>query len=278
MITVIINGEVVSGQNWFGSEHITASKKTVTKEVKFRSFSGISIIGSGDIDLTVAPAGTAPTGTLIMPENIQDIVQAYVKDDVLYFRLKKGYNVSLNNTTLKLKLTAPMVKSLKIAGSGDFDILNDAEVDHDVEFSIAGSGDIDTRSLACDRLSVKIAGSGDVDIASVRSKQLGLSISGSGDIEVKNVETRELEASIAGSGDIELRGNADTARLRIAGSGDLKAHNLQAREVEASVAGSGDLSCSASESLTARTSGVGDIRYKGNPKKLDVSRRGVSKM
>jgi hypothetical protein len=272
-------GGSVSAQNWFGNEtRIVASKKTVTKNVKLHSFSSISIVGSGDIDLTVAPQGTAPQAKLIMPENLQDIVQVYVKDDVLNFRLKKGYSVSRNNTPLKLQLTAPMVKSVSIAGSGDFDILNDAEVDHDVELSITGSGDIDTHALTCDNLNVRIAGSGDVELGPVNSKLLSLSISGSGDIEAKSVKSREVEASIAGSGDIELKGTTSTARYKIAGSGDLKAHNLQACDVEASVAGSGDLTCYASESLVARTTGSGYIQYKGNPKKLEVSKRGVSKM
>jgi hypothetical protein len=47
---------------------------------------------------------------------------------------------------------------------------------------------------------------------------------------------------------------------------------------DALVRGSGDLSCYASESLTARTSGVGEIRYKGNPKELNISKKGVKKM
>lgn len=267
-----------SAQNWFGNQRITASRKTVTKDVRLRSFSAISIIGCGDIDLTVAPAGSAPQAKLIVPDNLQDIVQVYVKDDVLTFRLKQGYSVTMNNTTLKLQLTAPMVKSVNIKGSGDLDILNDAVVDHDVELSIAGSGDMDTHALTCNRLSVSIAGSGDVELGTVNAKSVSLSIAGSGDIEAKSVNSREVEASISGSGDIELKGAADTARYRIAGSGDLKAHSLKAREVEASVAGSGDLTCYATESLSAQTTGSGYIKYKGDPSRLSVSKRGVSKM
>lgn len=268
----------VSAQNWFSDNTVTASKQTVTRNVKLHSFSEIKLIGCGDIDLAVTPAGTAPTAVLTMPENIQDIVQVYVKDDVLYFRFKKGYNVRLSNTTLKLDLHAPMVKSLTITGSGDVKILNEAVVDHDVELRITGSGDIDTQRIACDRFTLNIAGSGDVDLAAIQAKSVNLSISGSGDIEAKQIDARELEARIAGSGDIELKGKADTATYRIAGSGDLKAHNVQARITDAQVSGSGDLSCYASESLTARTSGVGEIRYKGNPKELNVSKKGVKKM
>jgi hypothetical protein len=268
----------VSAQNWFSDNTVTASKKTVTRNVKLHSFSEIQLIGCGDVDLKVVPAGTAPSAMLTMPENIQDIVQVYVKDDVLYFRLKKGYNVRLSNTTLKLDLHAPMVKSLTITGSGDAKILNEAVVDHDVELRITGSGDIETQRIACDRFTLSIAGSGDVDLTAVQAKSVNLSISGSGDIDVNQVDARELEARIAGSGDIELKGKADTATYRIAGSGDLKAHNVQARMADAQVSGSGDLSCYASESLTARTSGVGEIRYKGNPQRVEASKRGVSKM
>ena len=269
-----------SAQNWFGgnSQHVTASKKTVTTEVNLRAFQSIEIIGCGDIDLTAAPAGTAPKGTLTMPDNFQDIVQVYVKDDVLYFKIKKGYSISISNTPLKLAVTAPMVKSMKITGSGDFDLLNDATVDHDVEFTVVGSGDIEARSITCDKLSLSISGSGDIDINKVEAKRFETLIAGSGDVEAKSVQAREVYASISGSGDIELKGKTDTAELRIAGSGDLKAHNLQARSVDASVAGSGDLTCYATESLKAFSSGSGDIRYKGDPKQIEKSKRGVSKM
>lgn len=270
--------EIDAQGNWFTNERVVASKKTVTTDVKLRPFHSISIIGSGDIDFTASPVGTAPKATLIMPENLQDIVQVFVKDEVLYFQFKKGYNVSINNTTLKLQLAAPMVESLKITGSGDVDFLNDIQTDRDVDIAIVGSGDVDVHSLACGNLNVTISGSGDVDLGTTDTKQLYLKISGSGDIEAKNVKSRELTVSIAGSGDVDLRGEADTASYSIAGSGDLKAHALKARTVKATVAGSGDLTCYATESLTAYTTGVGDIRYKGDPKTLNISKKGVRKM
>ena len=85
------------------------------------------------------------------------------------------------------------------------------------------------------------------------------------------------EVSIAGAGTAILTGRTREASYRIAGSGDLFASDLQAERVSASVSGPGDIKCHATDFLKARTSGSGDIGYKGNPE-LDVPKKGLYKL
>lgn len=85
--------------------------------------------------------------------------------------------------------------------------------------------------------------------------------------------------SVAGSGNVKLANGLKTDNLKVsvAGSGDLFASDLQAKRVSASVSGSGDIKCHATDFLKARTSGSGNIGYKGNPE-LDFPKKGLYKL
>lgn len=126
--------------------------------------------------------------------------------------------------------------------------------------------------------SISIAGAGNIELANgLKTDHLKVSIAGAGDIQGSNITCTKLKTSIAGSGTAILTGKTREASYRIAGSGDLFASDLQAERVSASVSGSGDIKCHATDFLKARTSGSGDIGYKGNPE-LDVPKKGLYKL
>ena len=57
--------------------------------------------------------------------------------------------------------------------------------------------------------------------------------------------------------------------IHISGSGDIDTENLQAEKVNIIISGSGDCRVHVIDQLVAKTSGSGDIYYKGTPKMLD---------
>ena len=126
---------------------------------------------------------------------------------------------------------------------------------------------------------ISVAGSGNVKLANgLKTDNLKVSVAGSGDIDADNITcTGNLNVSVAGSGTAVLTGTSQEADYRVAGSGDLFASDLQAKRVSASVSGSGDIKCHATDFLKARTSGSGNIGYKGNPE-LDFPKKGLYKL
>jgi hypothetical protein len=95
-----------------------------------------------------------------------------------------------------------------------------------------------------------------------------LAISGSGDVHVKGLKAGEMEAKITGSGNVTLNGGVDRLRVRILGSGDVRAADLAAKDVQVSVTGSGNASVRASEQLDASVAGSGNVRFAGNPPRV----------
>lgn len=103
-----------------------------------------------------------------------------------------------------------------------------------------------------------------------------LEIDGSGAGEM-NLEFRSanLEVEVSGACDITLGGSAETLEIRGSGASDLKAYGLQARSAGVRLSGSADVEISVSESLEAEVSGAGDLRYRGNPEKLQSRASGA---
>lgn len=122
---------------------------------------------------------------------------------------------------------------------------------------------------------VKISGSGDVTLKNkVVSPSLEISISGSGDLIAENIQSDNLKISISGSGDVRASGRVTNSNISIQGSGDVDALGLVTKNTRCSIQGSGDAKVQATNELSAQVSGSGDIRFKGNPKKLNKSVKG----
>lgn len=70
------------------SERIRASKNNVTKEVNVGGFDAVCLNGSSKIIYTQTSGKQELE--LSVPDNLQDIVQVYVKNRTLIIELKKG--------------------------------------------------------------------------------------------------------------------------------------------------------------------------------------------
>lgn len=152
------------------------------------------------------------------------------------------------------KLVIKAEKGMNLSPSRNNKLLITVPVEHINEATLSGSGDI-------------------IGKTTLVSNSFETSISGSGDINLK-VEAKELKASMSGSGDIKLSGTATDFTIRVSGSGDISAYDLQANYVKALVSGSADIKVTATETINARVSGSGDIRYRGNPKKIESKTSG----
>lgn len=103
---------------------------------------------------------------------------------------------------------------LKISGSGDMDLLMDAD---DVKASISGSGEMWLEGSG-DLLDFKISGSGDLNAFNFPCNDIDIRISGSGDARVHALDN--LDVNITGSGDVYYKGNP-SIDFSVTGSGDL---------------------------------------------------------
>lgn len=262
-----------SSGNIFGGKTIKASKNFVTKDIKVDNFTKLSVAGSPDVTYT-QKAGK-PEVKVYTSDNIVDLLDIRVTDNTLYIGFKK--NVSVSYDKLEIRISAEKLNGISVAGSGDIELANGLKTD-DLKISVAGSGDIEGSNISCTDLDISIAGSGDINSSNITCNNLKVSVAGSGDMKLSNITATSATASIAGSGTAILSGSAQEASFSVAGSGDLFASELQAKKVSASVSGSGEIKCYATDFLKVRTSGSGNVGYKGEPKELDYPKKGLYKL
>ncbi|MFM9056315.1 MAG: head GIN domain-containing protein [Bacteroidota bacterium] len=126
------------------------------------------------------------------------------------------------------------------------------------EISHLGVGDIRTDGiLEQDNIKIKISGVGDVNL---------------------NLVCDELQLSFSGVGDTKLEGKAGSAKLNYSGVGDLEALTFPVKKLEVTASGVGDANIHATEELSIDFSGVGSIRYAGDPAVRKLESSGVGKI
>ena len=98
---------------------------------------------------------------------------------------------------------------------------------------------------------------------------MGCRFQGSGNFHVKGVKASNMDVGITGSGDITIIGGVDQLMGQITGTGNLHGGDLTAKRVHVTVTGSGNANVLATEELDASVTGSGDVRYSGNPPKVE---------
>lgn len=161
---------LVSTTVWAESlgERIRASKNNVTKEVRVGRFDAVCLNGSSEIVYTQTSGKQKLE--LSVPDNLQDIVQVYVKDHTLFLELKKGYSVSFENgTRLELRVAAPMVKNVVVNGSGDVMLSGKCTK---ANYSLSGSGDITGSALKAKQVTAYTSPRSTGDISCYASEKI----------------------------------------------------------------------------------------------------------
>lgn len=91
-----------------------------------------------------------------------------------------------------------------------------------------------------------------------------ISVSGSADVDLR-LDVGKLQTRVTGACDLDLNGKAKTQVIQISGSGDVSASDLATVSTDLEISGHGDCVVAASDKLNIEISGVGQVRYRGQP-------------
>ena len=261
-------------------EGVVPSDNYETKQVEVGSFDGISAFAS--IDVTYTQKQGTPHVEIYAPDNLMEYVKVNVKNGVLQVGFQseegKGINIKGNHKT-EVRVTAPAVHAFRASSSGDIIMKNGLRTTGKVVVQSASSGDIEGGDVVCDGLLIQASSSGDISLGKIECHALETDASSSGDVEIEHLVANEMLARASSAGDITINGGSCVdVRLEAASSGDVEAKELKADHVTALASSAGDISCYPVESLKAKASSGGNVGYRGNPKSIDSSKKGVHKL
>lgn len=199
------------------------------------TFTNIRNKGSFEVFVTV---GEEQSVKVTADSDIIDKVETEVRGDTLHIELERNNNWRgyRNIDVLRVDITVKSLESVRVDGSGDYEVrglsggdfranvngsgdidLIDAKADH-LSIDIKGSGDVEA-SGECTSLDVEVKGSGDVSGRKMSCKSGDISIMGSGDVSATLVES--VDVGIMGSGDVTIWGKPGKVKSRSMGSGDV---------------------------------------------------------
>ena len=118
-----------------------------------------------------------------------------------------------------------------------------------------------------DKLSASSAGS-IFSESGIQANSIEISASSAGSVEVA-IDAESAEISSSSAGDVELKGRAKEISVEASSAGQIDAYDLLADKVEAEASTAGSVKVNVKESLNARASTGGSVRYRGNPDRLN---------
>lgn len=105
-----------------------------------------------------------------------------------------------------------------------------------------------------------------------------LAVSGAANVSISRVNNKSFKLNISGTGNVKVQGLSEVLQITLSGAGDVDARNLSVQTASVDVSGTGNVSLSASDEVSARISGVGNVDYYGDPKKVHESISGIGRM
>jgi hypothetical protein len=197
--------------------------QSVDKETRnLAGFTKVNFGISGDLYINIGPEFKV---VLEGDKSLLDEIETEVTGSKLVIKKESWH--SYGNEKVTVYITMPELTGLGVSGSGKAEI-KDAVKAENLDFSVSGSGRIQTADLVLGKLNVGISGSGDV--------------------------------IVGGSGE------AANADVSISGSGNYSGEALKIANADFSISGSGSCKCNVTDNLEASVSGSGNITYIGTPK------------
>lgn len=195
-----------------GGKRIQGSGNRITVQRELGSFKAIEMEGAFDFDVTCQkPQSLSLEGD----DNILPLVQADVRDGVLYLRTEKQYN---SRQSVAVKITVPDLESIKAAGAGKFrisDLKND-------KFAIVTTGAASlTASGETKSVEIHNTGAGKIDTQNLHALRAKVDISGAANVDVYASE--QLDANVSGVGRVSYAGQPKTVNKNVSGMGVVSA-------------------------------------------------------
>ena len=129
---------------------------------------------------------------------------------------RRGRGISLRHERYEARIGMPALKSLKIEGLAEVDILGFDE--ESLEVFIDGLGAVDAENSRTDMLTLRLDGLGHADLRGLESVDARVDIAGAGVVRL-TMNGGSLEGSIDGLGVIRYRGPVSGEAIRIDGGG-----------------------------------------------------------
>ena len=111
----------------------------------------------------------------------------------------------------------------------------------------------------------------------LKLSELELEVGGAGNVDL-DIEVKRLEMEITSAGNIKLQGSALDVEIDNQGVGNLNALKLISKKLKLEASGVGNSKVYATDEISIKATGVGNVSYKGGAEIIDMNVRGVGRV
>ncbi len=113
--------------------------------------------------------------------------------------------------------------------------------------------------------------------STLKTSNLELTMSGAGIIEM-SLDVKYLDVRLSGAGMMEIDGKCSELDLTMSGAGTFNGSSLETIDADVTISGVGGAKVNVSGNLVATVSGIGAVKYTGDPKTIRRNISGIGKI
>jgi hypothetical protein len=122
---------------------------------------------------------------------------------------------------------------------------------------------------------IRLSGAANIQAPNLEAGQFSVTVTGAGDVEMSDFQAKRLQVWMAGAGNVIMSGWVEEQDITMKGKSGYKARNLISTRAEIFINGVGNAELQVRDALHAEIVGIGAIRYRGNPRKVEKSVTGM---
>lgn len=205
----------------------------------------------------------------------EQIIKEYEVDEFDQLEFEGPYHIELRQGTkerLEIRASGKVHSEILVSTSGNRLVVSLPEK------IVAKKKSIEVYLTIADLSELVLRGSVKLETPErLKMDDLKIDFTGAGDINL-NLEVNRLVSDIRGVGSFWLEGKADYHKVIFSGVGSYNAKNFVSRNTSVESGGIGRVEVFALEKFIGNASGVGTIKYFGNPADVIVDASGIGKV
>lgn len=153
------------------------------------------------------------------------------------------------NINVQVYVTFVSLEALAASSAASIEVEDPIETDGEFEVDVSSAGNIEA-TISAESIEIDASSSGDADL---------------------EVDVEEVDAEVSSSGEIKISGTAINQEVQTSSAGRYEGFGLQSEEANVSSSSGSSARVSCSRDLDASASSGASIRYKGDPKYVNVN-------
>lgn len=194
----------------WGGKGLSGSGNVKTEKRDVGAFTSVDISGAYEVEIVCQKS---PGVEVEGDDNILPLVETYVKNNTLYIKSERGFNVK---KAIKVRVTTADLQG--VSSSGASKITLDGVKNEQLVIETSGASKIDAAGET-KTLEIESSGASKVDVRDLRAARVKVSLSGAGQANI--YATEEVNADVSGASSVTYYGEPKVVNKSVSGAGSV---------------------------------------------------------